>query len=107
MNENLLNATHSVPCSVVFLTVENEGRQDAMTATATFVSENPPLFTVSLAKHIVSHELIEKAGQFVMNVAATNQVKLAKQLGFTHGKDLDKLKEFSISTKKTVKQMLL
>jgi flavin reductase (DIM6/NTAB) family NADH-FMN oxidoreductase RutF len=65
-----------------------------------FVSEDPPLFTVSVAKHIVSHDLIEKAGQFVLNVASTDQVALAKKLGSTHGKDVDKFKDFKIRTEK-------
>jgi flavin reductase (DIM6/NTAB) family NADH-FMN oxidoreductase RutF len=103
MNEDLLNATRLVPCSAVLVSVETEGRQDAMTATAMFVSEDPPLFTVSLAKHILSHELMERAGQFALNVTSTDQVELAKQLGYTHGKDVDKFEKFGISTEKSTK----
>lgn len=100
MGRNILKATRLVPCSVVFLSAKTKGKRDAMTATAMFVSEDPPLFTVSVAKHIVSHELIEKAGQFALNVASTKQVELAKKLGYTHGKDVDKFKEFKIVTEK-------
>jgi flavin reductase (DIM6/NTAB) family NADH-FMN oxidoreductase RutF len=85
---------------VVLLSTRAKGKRDAMTATAMFVSEDPPLFTVSVAKHIVSHELIEKAGQFALNVASTEQVALAKKLGSTHGKDVDKFKEFKIRAEK-------
>ncbi len=74
-----------------------------MTASAMFVSENPPLLTVSVAKHIVSHDLIEEAGEFVLNIASTNQVKLAKQLGFTHGEQVDKFKRFNIPKAKASK----
>ena len=49
MKENLEKATRLVPCSVVLLSVGTEERQDAMTATAMFASESPPLFTVSVA----------------------------------------------------------
>ena len=103
MKENLKKATRLVPCSVVLLSVGTEERQDAMTATAMFVSENPPLFTVSVAKHIVSHDLIEKAGEFALNVASADQVELAKKLGYTHGRDVDKFKEFNIQTQKATK----
>ena len=103
MKGNLEKATRLVPCSVVLLSVGTEERQDAMTATAMFVSENPPLFTVSVAKHIVSHDLIEKAGEFAINVASTDQVELAKKLGYTHGRDVDKFKEFNIQTQKATK----
>jgi flavin reductase (DIM6/NTAB) family NADH-FMN oxidoreductase RutF len=86
----------SLPCPVILLSVGTAGKQDAMTATAMFVSEEPPLVVVSVGKKSFSHELIEKTGEFVLNVAATDQVKLAKLLGATHGGDLDKFKEFHI-----------
>ena len=85
-----------VPCSVTLLSVATEGKQDAMTASAMFVSESPPLLVISVAKRIVSHDLIEKAGEFVLNMASTDQVKMAKQLGFTHGREIDKFKKFNI-----------
>ena len=72
MNENPLKATRLIPCSVVLLSVGTEEKQDAMTATAMFVSEDPPLFTVSVAKNIVSHDLIERAGEFALNVVSTD-----------------------------------
>ena len=92
-----------VPCSVTLLTVAAKGKQDAMTASAMFVSEDPPLLVVSVAKHIVSHDLIEKAGEFVLNVASGDQVKLAMQVGFTHGREVDKFKRFSIPKGKASK----
>ena len=92
-----------LPCSVTFLSVGTKKKQDAMTASAMFVSENPPLLVVSVAKHIVSHDLIEQAGEFVLNVAAPDQVKLARQLGFTHGRSMDKFKRFGIRKGKAIK----
>jgi len=85
-----------VPCSVAILTVATKEKQDAMTASTMFVSENPPILTVSVAKHIVSHDLIEEAGEFVLNLATEKQVKMAVQVGFTHGKEVDKFKKFNI-----------
>jgi len=103
VKENLAEISRLVPCSVTLLSVGIKGKQDAMTASAMFVAENPPLLTVSVAKHIVSHDLIEKAGEFVLNVASTNQIKLAKQLGFTHGREVDKFKKFGIAKQKAIK----
>jgi flavin reductase (DIM6/NTAB) family NADH-FMN oxidoreductase RutF len=100
MKKSLLQISRFVPCSVALLTVAAKEKQDAMTASTMFVSENPPLLSVSVAKHIVSHDLIEKAGEFVLNLASKNQVKLAKQLGFTHGSKVDKFKRFSIRKEK-------
>lgn len=103
IEKNLLKISRLVPCSVALLTVATKGKQDAMTASTMFVSENPPLLCVSVAKHIVSHGLIEKVGEFVLNLASTNQVKLARQLGFTHGSEVDKFKRFGIRKEKASK----
>lgn len=96
MKKQKLQISRFVPCSVVLLTVAAKGKKDAMTASAMFVSEDPPLLTVSVAKHIASHDLIEQAGGFVLNLASKDQVKLARQIGFTHGKEVNKFKKFRI-----------
>jgi len=101
--KKLLQVGRLVPSLVTLLSVATKEKQDAMTASAMFVSEDPPLLVISVAKHIVSHDLIEKAGEFVLNVASTNQVKLAKQLGFTHGRALDKFKKFKVPKGKASK----
>lgn len=87
-----------MPCSVNLLTVASKTEHDAMTATAMFISEDPPLFVVSVQKHILTHLLIEETGQFVLNIASAEQFKLAKKLG--HEKAADKFKEFGIQTEK-------
>jgi len=101
--KNLEKISRLVPCSVTLLSVTTAGRKDAMTASAMLAAENPPLLVVSVAKHIVSHDLIEKAGEFVLNVASMNQVRVAKQLGFTHGREVDKFKKFNIPIGKAKK----
>ena len=98
-----VSGSRLMPCSVTLVSVATKEKRDAMTASAMFVSENPPFLVVSVAKHIVSHDLIEEAGEFVLNVASTNQVKLAKQLGFTHGRNTDKFKRFQIPVGKARK----
>lgn len=102
-----IKVSHIMPCSVNLLTVASKTERDAMTAGAMFISEDPPLFVVSVQKHIRSHRLIEETGQFILNVASTEQVKLAKRLG--HEKAEDKFKEFGIATSnaKTVNAPLL
>ena len=85
-----------MPCSVNLLTVASKTEREAMTATAMFISEDPPLFVVSVQKHILTHKIIEETGQFVLNIPSTEQVRLAKRLG--HEKSPDKFKEFGIET---------
>jgi flavin reductase (DIM6/NTAB) family NADH-FMN oxidoreductase RutF len=53
---------------------------------------------VSVAKHHLTHALIEETGEFVLNVASSGQVKLARGLGSTHGDKVDKFKKFGIKT---------
>ncbi|HBA54596.1 MAG TPA: hypothetical protein DCZ04_09145 [Syntrophorhabdus aromaticivorans] len=93
-----IKVSHVMPCAVNLLTVASKNERDAMTATAMFVSEDPPLFVVSIRKSIVAHRLIEETGQFALNVASTQQAKLAKRLG--HEKAADKFNEFGIAIEK-------
>ena len=103
MKETLSTASRMVPCSVNLITVATKEKQDAMTGTAMFVSEDLPLLIVSVAKHLLTHELIEETGEFVLNVASPNQAELARKVGATHGRDVDKFKQFNIGTEKANK----
>ena len=90
--------TGMLPCPAVILTVAAGERHDAMTATAVFVSENPPLLSVSVAEHLLTRELIDEAGEFVVNLATPEQVEMVRKLGSTHGGEIDKLTEFDVAT---------
>jgi flavin reductase (DIM6/NTAB) family NADH-FMN oxidoreductase RutF len=103
MDSDLIKATRLVPCPVVLLSVGDNDVRDVMTATAMFVSENPPLFNVSIARHIMTYELLEKSGEFVLNIPSQDQAQLAKQLGAVHGRDVDKFEKFSLETETAVK----
>lgn len=98
MSNSKVKASHAMPCSVNLLTVATKAERDAMTAGAMFISEDPPLFVVSIRKGTLTHRLIEESEQFVLNIASTEQAKLAKKLG--HEKAADKFKEFGIETEK-------
>jgi len=100
MREELIKATRLVPTSVVLLSVGAEKSQDVMTATAMFVAENVPLLMISVSKNSTCYDLIEKTGAFALNVASREQVGLAKKVGSTHGRDVDKFKEFGIKAEK-------
>jgi flavin reductase (DIM6/NTAB) family NADH-FMN oxidoreductase RutF len=98
MSSKKTKVSRVMPCSVNLLTAASKAEREAMTATAMFISEDPPLFIVSVQKNIATHRIIEETGQFVLNIASTEQVKLAKKLG--HEKASDKFKEFGIQTEK-------
>jgi len=103
MNGDLSKVSRIVPASVALLSAGTKDKRDVMTGSAMFVSEDLPLLVVSVAKHIYSHELIEDTGEFVLNVASGDQIKMAAQIGSTHGKEVDKFREFNISTEEASK----
>ena len=95
---SLVKATLQLPCSVVIISAQDGGRQGAMTATAMYVSQVPPLLVVSLSKTFATYHLIEKSKQFVVNVIADTQLDLARKFGSAHGYEMDKFQEFGLST---------
>jgi flavin reductase (DIM6/NTAB) family NADH-FMN oxidoreductase RutF len=103
MTEEPTVVTGVLPCAVVILTVAAGEQRDAMTATAVFVSEDPPLLAVSVAEHLRTHDLIEQAGEFVINVASPGQLETVKELGSTHGRDVDKFDHFKLATEPSEK----
>jgi flavin reductase (DIM6/NTAB) family NADH-FMN oxidoreductase RutF len=103
MTDERAPVTGILPCAGVILTVAAGARRDAMTATAVFVSEDPPLVSVSVAEHLLTRDLIEQAGEFVVNLATPEQVELVRKLGSTHGRDLDKFERFNIATEPSEK----
>jgi flavin reductase (DIM6/NTAB) family NADH-FMN oxidoreductase RutF len=96
--DTLIKATRQLPCSVVILTAAADGKQGAMTASAMYVSEIPPLIAVSVNKSFNTHRLIHKSHEFAINVISAKQVELAKKIGSSHGQDTDKFREFAIAT---------
>ena len=94
MNDRQTTVTGLLPCPAVIVTSASGERRDAMTGTAFFVAEIPPLLSVSVAGQHLTNELIEESGEFVVNLATAEQVELLHKLGSTHGRVLDKFEEF-------------
>ena len=103
MEKRKPRVSHVMPCSVNLLTAAAGGKNDAMTATCMFISEEPPLLVVSVDKQSLTHEFIEETAEFTLNVASTSQVGLAKKLGALHGKKVDKFKSLGIGTESGTK----
>ena len=96
--KSLIKATMQLPCSVVIVSAKAGNRQGAMTATAMYASQVPPLLVVSISKTFATYELIEKSKEFAINVIADTQLDLSKKFGATHGYEVDKFQEFGIAT---------
>ena len=93
----LAKAPFQLPCSVVIISAKADNQQGAMTATAMYVSQTPPLLVVSISKAFATYQLIEKSKEFAVNVLADTQLELSKKFGNVHGYEVDKLQEFGIS----------
>jgi flavin reductase (DIM6/NTAB) family NADH-FMN oxidoreductase RutF len=102
-DQSLIKATLQLPCSVVIVSAKAENHQGAMTATAMYMSQVPPLIAVSISKTSATYQLIEKSKEFAINVIADNQQHLTKQFGSVHGYEVDKFKESGISTESASK----
>jgi flavin reductase (DIM6/NTAB) family NADH-FMN oxidoreductase RutF len=94
----LIKATLLLPCSVVIVSARAGDRQGAMTATAMYVSQEPPLLAVSISKTDATYQLIEQSKEFAINVIADSQTEISKKLGSEHGHEVDKLRKFGIAT---------
>ena len=99
----LAKATLQLPCPVVILSAKTDNQQGAMTATAMYVSQVPPLLAVSISKTFATYQLIEKTKEFAINVIADTQLDLSRKFGTIHGYELDKFQEFGISTEPATK----
>jgi flavin reductase (DIM6/NTAB) family NADH-FMN oxidoreductase RutF len=104
MSDNaLVRATMQLPCSVVVLSAKAGNNHGAMTATAMFISQVPPLLVVSVSKTFATYQLIEKTKEFAVNIIADDQLELAERFGITHGYEINKFREHSIATEQASK----
>ncbi len=65
---------------------------------------SPPIVAVGIRKSRYSHELIEKSGEFVINIPTTEMLKVVEFCGTESGRDFDKWKECNF-TKGTSSQI--
>lgn len=91
-----LKATLQLPCPAVIISAASAKDRDAMTASAMFVSQLPPLVSISVSRTFGTYQLIEKSGEFVINVISEGQLDIARKVGSTHGIDSDKFATFNI-----------
>ncbi|MCL5291354.1 MAG: flavin reductase family protein [Actinobacteria bacterium] len=85
---------------VVLLTSAADGMRNVMTVNMVMgVSFNPVLVAISLNPGSFSHELIERSGDFAINVAGPDQISLVERVGSAHGAEVDKFDDFGIVTK--------
>lgn len=62
------------------------------------VSSNPPMIGISIRPSRLSHKLIQKTKDFVVNIPSVKILKEADLCGMLSGRDIDKFKECSFTS---------
>ncbi|MHA1506588.1 MAG: flavin reductase family protein [Candidatus Asgardarchaeia archaeon] len=88
------------PKLVVLVTsCDENGKTNVMTAAWCMpASLEPPLVAVAIGHGRYTHELIEKSGEFVINIPELNLLKEVHSCGIFSGREIDKLEGFKIIT---------
>lgn len=87
------------PLPVVLLTCQvEEGKSNIITlAWVGIVSSDPPQLSASVRPSRYSHDILEKAGYFVINVPSAAILKKVDQAGVTSGRSINKWKEIGFT----------
>lgn len=74
------------------------GRPNIITvAWAGTVCTNPPMVSISVRRERYSYPIIEKTGEFVINLTTESLVRAADFCGVRSGRDVDKFKEMNLT----------
>lgn len=91
---NMLN-----PVPAVMVTVADEdGRANIITvAWAGTVCTNPPMVSISVRPSRYSYDIIQRTGEFVINLTNEKLVRSCDYCGVVSGRDVDKFKETGLT----------
>jgi len=83
---------------VCILTTEKKGKPNAMAiAWHSPISHDPPLLAVAVSPRNYSHELIDRSGEFVLNVPTVRIAREVHFCGSHSGRDVDKFSETGLA----------
>jgi flavin reductase (DIM6/NTAB) family NADH-FMN oxidoreductase RutF len=83
---------------VALVTVEWNGKQNIMAAGwHSYISYEPPIYGVAIAKELYTHHLVEKAREFAINFAPEEFAHYIQYAGMNSGSQVDKLEELNES----------
>ncbi|MBQ9120579.1 MAG: flavin reductase family protein [Lachnospiraceae bacterium] len=79
------------PLPVVMVTCQENGKDNIVTvAWAGTICTNPPMLSISVRPERYSHGMIERTGEFVVNLTTKELVKACDYCGVKSGRDTDK-----------------
>lgn len=88
---------HSYPGMVALVTAEYEGKRNIMAAGwHSYISYDPPIYGVAIAKERFTHQLVVQSGQFAINFVPGEHAHMIQASGSTSGESLDKFEHFHI-----------
>jgi len=88
---------HSYPGMVVLVTARWKGKQNVMAAGwHSYLSIEPPMYGVAVAKERYTHHLIKGSGVFGIHFVPAEKTKWIQQIGMTSGRQQDKFSAFGI-----------
>lgn len=91
------NMLNPVPAVMVSVTDEN-GRSNIITvAWAGTICTNPPMVSISVRPSRYSYDIIDRTGEFVINLTNQELVKACDYCGVVSGRDVDKFKEMKLT----------
>ncbi|UCC28604.1 MAG: flavin reductase family protein, partial [Candidatus Bathyarchaeota archaeon] len=87
------------PCPVVLVTaVDSEGNPNIITlAWAGTVCSDPPMVGLGIRPHRYSYDLIEKSGEFVVNLPTVRILREVDFCGMVSGKEVDKFSQTGLT----------
>lgn len=88
---------HSYPGMVALVTVEWNGVKNIMAAGwHSYISYDPPIYGVAIAKERYTYNLVTQSKQFAINFVPAEYAKIIQSSGVSTGKTTDKFKEFQL-----------
>lgn len=90
------NMLYPLPAVLVSVGDEKENNLFTVAWTGTICSD-PPMVSISVRKERFSYEMIEKTGQFVINLTTKDLAYATDYCGVKSGRDVDKWKECGLT----------
>ena len=91
------NMLNPVPAVMVSVADQNHRPNIITVAWAGTVCTNPPMVSISVRPSRYSYEIIEKTGEFVINLTNEKLAKACDYCGVVSGRDVDKFKEMNLT----------
>jgi flavin reductase (DIM6/NTAB) family NADH-FMN oxidoreductase RutF len=100
--EDVTKFTGDFAESVTVVTVEKDGKPNAMTAAWVVpVSHRPPLVVVHIAPQRYTHDIIMETKEFGLCILADDQMDISQHAGTTSGRKVDKFSADSMKAKRS------